>query len=237
MDGDRYDNTEKLFVKEANGEHNDATILEVDDFLTFFAPLASDELKVGDALRIGPDREKFMVKAVVSTSVYQLDHDRVTGLVHNKDGRIYRFLEDIPNPHGTWEAWVGSHAVEGDEGHFYMECANQGICDRNTGLCSCFEGYTGNACYRHRCPNDCSGKGTCETVGELADLKPTELSFTVQATSGSNTVYPDSDPRAILSVGDIIRIGLDGDQVRFAGAKEQKWNLKAHRLLTTSHLR
>lgn len=179
MDGDRYDNTEKLIVKLVGGEHNDATILENDDYLTFYAPLAQDELKVGDAIRIGPDRESFMIHTVVSQSVYRLDHDRYTRIAHNPDGKIYRFLEDISHPHGTWEMWRGDYAVEGDEGHFYMECSNQGICDRKTGLCQCFDGYTGSACYRHRCPNDCSGKGTCETVGELAKHQPIQQAFTV----------------------------------------------------------
>lgn len=55
-----------------------------------------------------------------------------------------------------------------DEAHFYMECSNKGLCDRETGDCACFEGYEGSSCQRASCPNQCSGHGTCESIGEFA---------------------------------------------------------------------
>merc|ERR1712216_944492 len=61
--------------------------------------------------------------------------------------------------------------ADANEGHFYMECSNKGICDRKTGTCDCFDGYEGTACVRASCPNDCSGHGTCETIRELAEMK------------------------------------------------------------------
>eukprot|EP00501_MAST-03F_sp_TOSAG23-6_P000261 GSMAST32.ASY1.ANO1.267.1 assembled CDS len=56
-----------------------------------------------------------------------------------------------------------------DEGHFYRECSNKGICNRQTGLCECFSGYEGEGCIRAACANDCSGHGVCKRA---ADLNP-----------------------------------------------------------------
>jgi len=53
------------------------------------------------------------------------------------------------------------NTVAWNEAHFYRECSNKGICDRTTGTCNCFEGYTGKGCRRTVCPNDCSGHGMC----------------------------------------------------------------------------
>merc|ERR1719316_2299004 len=71
-------------------------------------------------------------------------------------------------PWGTTEQFPNADA---NEGHFYMECSNKGLCDRKTGTCDCFDGYTGTACARASCPNDCSGHGTCESIKELAEMR------------------------------------------------------------------
>jgi len=71
-------------------------------------------------------------------------------------------------PWGTTEQYPNADA---NEGHFYMECSNKGICDRKSGECECFDGYEGTACVRASCPNDCSGHGTCESIKELAEQK------------------------------------------------------------------
>lgn len=59
-------------------------------------------------------------------------------------------------------------AAQANEGHYYAECSNKGLCDRTAGLCVCYDGYTGSSCQRTTCPNDCSGHGICRTVDEIA---------------------------------------------------------------------
>lgn len=79
-------------------------------------------------------------------------------------------------PKGTTEQFPdmvdSAHTVLTNTAHAYMECSNKGICDRQTGTCQCFDGYTGSACQRAACPNTgngvCSGHGTCETIKTIA---------------------------------------------------------------------
>ena len=74
--------------------------------------------------------------------------------------------------HLEWEKYPtdssGVFDAQTDEAHFYDECSNKGLCDRSTGTCACYDGYTGSSCQRSTCPNDCSGHGVCRTVLELA---------------------------------------------------------------------
>ncbi|GAB9471524.1 hypothetical protein Gpo141_00008731 [Globisporangium polare] len=69
------------------------------------------------------------------------------------------------SPAGTYEFF--NPDAKNDEAHFYMECSNKGICDRATGLCTCFDGYEGSGCQRTTCPSKCTGHGTCESMREL----------------------------------------------------------------------
>jgi len=43
----------------------------------------------------------------------------------------------------------------------YVECSGKGECNRHTGVCQCYEGFSGVGCRRNNCPNDCSGNGIC----------------------------------------------------------------------------
>jgi len=95
-----------------------------------------------------------------------------------------------------------------DEGHFYMECSNQGLCDRKTGLCECFDGYTGRACQRQACPEDCSGHGVCASVDQLRLSDMTKLPLTASTVRDDKTVTFDSNVWSVnLRPGDYIKVG------------------------------
>lgn len=63
-------------------------------------------------------------------------------------------------------AWADNADGSG-RSHKYAECSGRGLCDRSSGLCSCFEGFEGKSCQRTTCPNDCSGHGRCMFLNEL----------------------------------------------------------------------
>merc|ERR1712146_132078 len=55
--------------------------------------------------------------------------------------------------------------------HYYAECGDKGKCDRKTGQCECYVGYTGKGCKRSSCPTSngltCSGHGVCKTLAAV----------------------------------------------------------------------
>ena len=63
-------------------------------------------------------------------------------------------------------AWVDTPRAK-NKAHALRECSGRGVCDRESGDCLCFPGYTGKGCRRTTCPNGCSGHGTCEYLSEL----------------------------------------------------------------------
>ena len=129
----------------------------------------------------------------------QLASDPMAGYV------VTKVLQTIQRSTGDWEKWPGDFYGSGtstaeDEGHFYMECSNRGMCDRKAGVCECFDGYTGAACARQACPNSCSGHGTCNTVAQLRQWNTTLISATCETTAGSNIVICDTD-LTVVSTG------------------------------------
>jgi len=54
----------------------------------------------------------------------------------------------------------------------YDSCSRMGICDATLGKCTCYTGFTGQACEFLGCPGlattPCSGQGRCMTMAELA---------------------------------------------------------------------
>merc|ERR1711988_69686 len=221
MDGDRYDNTGKAIVYKTGpnaGTHIQAFISHLDNTLTFSAnqDVSHGELVVGDAIEIrGWDatntrfiKHPFVIKTVNSDGTFNLDKDcTVAGGLH---GSVFKVMETIGAPQGTWESWPGD-AVETtqDEGHFYMECSNQGLCDRGTGQCECFDGYSGIDCGSTGCPNDCSGNGRCLSIAEMAKVAPTRSGNTIEVTRGSHFVSTELTPD--VTVGDTVYLGEQND--------------------------
>jgi hypothetical protein len=221
MDGDRYDNTGKAIVYKTGsnaGDHIQAFISHLDNVLTFSAnqDVASNELVVGDAIEIrGWDatntrfiKHPFVIKTVNSDGTFNLDKDcTVAGGLH---GSVFKVMETIATPQGTWESWPGD-AVETtqDEGHFYMECSNQGLCDRGSGECECFDGYSGVDCGVTTCPDDCSGNGRCMTIAEFARAAPTRSGNTIEVERGSHFVSTELTPD--VAVGDTVYLGEQAD--------------------------
>jgi hypothetical protein len=78
-------------------------------------------------------------------------------------------------PYGTTEQFPQMEDSDlralSNSAHYYMECSNKGVCNRQSGECQCFDGYDGAACERASCPgfpNSCSGHGVCKTISQLA---------------------------------------------------------------------
>jgi EGF-like domain len=70
------------------------------------------------------------------------------------------------------------HRGDSNSAHQEVECSGAGTCDRSAGRCSCFAGYTGEACQRTTCPNDCSGHGVCQTLERfVADMGISGISY------------------------------------------------------------
>jgi len=59
----------------------------------------------------------------------------------------------------------------------HLECSNQGLCNRKTGSCECMDGYTGEACQRSACPNDCSAAGMCTEAWQIAEDVASEVLY------------------------------------------------------------
>jgi hypothetical protein len=72
------------------------------------------------------------------------------------------------------------------------ECSDGGFCDRKSGECQCLSYYTGAACERSVCPNDCNGNGICISMSKIAsdaDSDSNSLSeHTIITDSGSGTM-------------------------------------------------
>lgn len=63
-------------------------------------------------------------------------------------------------------SWADA-ARRNDDAHQWAECSDRGSCNHKTGECECDSGFTGSACRRMVCPNDCSGHGVCNFIEDI----------------------------------------------------------------------
>ena len=66
----------------------------------------------------------------------------------------------------TGTAWFDK-AASLHTAHQAVECSGAGHCDRRTGNCMCFFGYSGRNCQRLTCPSNCNNRGICSTVYDI----------------------------------------------------------------------
>jgi hypothetical protein len=73
-------------------------------------------------------------------------------------------VNDIYYANITYNQGVAVLLSDHNTVHPNIECSGRGACDRTSGECKCFSGYSGDSCQRTTCPNDCSGHGTCQLL-------------------------------------------------------------------------
>lgn len=124
----------------------------------------------------------------------------------------------------------GSERTVADAGvHTYTECSSQGICDRTTGVCNCFDGYSGKGCRRTVCPNDCSGHGLCarniDANSEYATSDAPDRSFSTQYWDGEKTMRCQCD-RGYEGADCSDRICPHGDDVLTTCAADSNFDVQ-----------
>lgn len=71
----------------------------------------------------------------------------------------------------SFKAWFDEARADNAAHSYGAECGAMGNCDHTTGKCVCRDGWTGAACERLECSQDCSGNGECLPMYRLAQLR------------------------------------------------------------------
>ena len=94
-------------------------------------------------------------------------------------------------------AWAATPQFDNNHKQL-IECSGKGTCDRKTGECACYDGFWGEGCRPSKCPNECSGHGTCQSLRQFAD----DYSHNADDNRVSNQFgTPSSNPNTVPNVG------------------------------------
>ena len=97
----------------------------------------------------------------------------------------------------TGTAWADK-ANGANSAHQTAECSNAGICDTENGVCRCFNGFTGSACQRLSCPNNCNDRGLCMTMRDASVYFGRDYDSTTENSGdGLGFEYDNWDARSI----------------------------------------
>lgn len=116
--------------------------------------------------------------------------------------------------HQSAQAHSGWDHESGVAAHDYAECSNRGDCDRKTGECGCYDGYTGQGCRKSVCPNDCSGHGQCLYIDEMGEntrqdqLEDFAFLYHTEGSGAMDVRYDGWDDKA--SMGCVCDAGYEG---------------------------
>lgn len=116
--------------------------------------------------------------------------------------------------HQSAQAHTGWDHESGVGAHDYAECSNRGDCDRKTGECSCYDGYTGQGCRKSVCQNDCSGHGQCLYIDEMGEdtrqdqLEDFAFLYHTEGSGAMDVRYDGWDDKA--SMGCVCDAGYEG---------------------------
>lgn len=108
--------------------------------------------------------------------------------------------------------------------HRLIECSSNGRCNRDTGKCLCFHGFSGSACDKQTCPGTptCSGRGQCLPMSVLATrtdsipLQTNSTYYSRKRVNGSNYEAWDSEFGHKCLCDSSWIVGLESNQTQLA---------------------
>lgn len=118
--------------------------------------------------------EKRIIRSIEITSKSSLEEEERRRLLAGEDNddnsqiTVVEFTQPLSDRPGysirvTLDTKKGTHTV--------AECSDNGICDRKTGQCQCFDGFSGSACQiLTNCPNNCNNNGRCVEYSKILDV-------------------------------------------------------------------